>query len=352
MKERNITIIGPHISKSKGGMASSLSAFYDELRKKEYKNKVYYIASHEDEGIILKLWLSAFYKIVLSLISNKSSVYWFHMGPWLSIIRKSSLAFITRLFRKETIGHFHSLSLDNYLSTPIGRLFIKVMVLPYTKIIVLTPWWKLKLEETIKNKPIYVIANPIKASLVIKAKELLKQPTVATEVTTVFSMTRLIKGKGIEETILAFASLPDNFCLLIAGEGSDKNYLERIVSELNLSHKIRFLGWLDEEQKMNFLHKSDIFCLPSKNDSFGMVFLEAMLLNKPIVACGYGPLKDIVKEHLGICLSDRYCVAELTNAIITLNENLDIYKGKGLTEIKKYYIAENLAQKFLNILKS
>ena len=34
---------------------------------------------------------------------------------WVGLL--SSLAFITRLFRKETIGHFHSLSLDNYLST-------------------------------------------------------------------------------------------------------------------------------------------------------------------------------------------------------------------------------------------
>ena len=349
MKERNITIIGPHPIKSKGGMASSLSAFYDELTQKA--NDVQYIASHEDEGNILMLWGRGFYKLALSLTCNKSDVYWFHMGPWLSIIRKSSLALMTRLFNKETIGHFHSLSLERYISTALGRVFIKTMVFPYTKIIVLTPWWKEKLEKVVKNKRIYVLANPVKTKLVIKAEMLLMKPVAINEKTNVFSMTRLIKGKGIEETIRAFKYLPVTFDLCIAGVGEDKCYLENLVLELNLSKRVKFLGWLDDEQKMECLRSSDIFCLPSKNDSFGMVFLEAMLLNKPIVACGYGPVKDIVKSNLGICLSDNYSIAELGNTLMALKENLNYYTQDGLNEVKSHYLAVHLVEIFEEILK-
>ncbi len=71
---------------------------------------------------------------------------------------------------------------------------------------------------------------------------------------------------------------------LFVGEGDMKGECERLVRDLGVEHACRFLGYLPSSTKEELMNACDIICLPSRNEPFGMVVLEAWDAGKPVVA--------------------------------------------------------------------
>lgn len=84
----------------------------------------------------------------------------------------------------------------------------------------------------------------------------------------VLTCANLIKRKNIDKVIRACETLDVELCII--GEGKELNNLKK------LSSKPKFLGYLSHEKVLEEMRKSDIFVLPSVNETFGMVYLEAM----------------------------------------------------------------------------
>jgi len=121
---------------------------------------------------------------------------------------------------------------------------------------------------------------------------------------------RLEPQKDVATLIDAFSSLKrdsaSQWSLSIAGSGSLLPSLERQVNELGLSHSVTFLGKVADMR--GFYKSLDIFVLSSKYEGFGLVLLEAMLENIPIISSdmptareilgeGYAPLFPIGDSH-------------------------------------------------------
>src|SRR5699024_1722403 len=78
--------------------------------------------------------------------------------------------------------------------------------------------------------------------------------------------------------------------LRIGGAGQELPRLLRLHQDLNLSQEVEFCGWIDNVRE--FLNQTDIFILPSLDEPFGIVLLEAMALGLPIITtCTHGPLE-------------------------------------------------------------
>lgn len=94
---------------------------------------------------------------------------------------------------------------------------------------------------------------------------------------TILTCANLIKRKNIDKLILAVKDL-ENFELTIIGDGPELKRLSKLsrVGSLPLQSNIKFLGHLPHEKVLEQMQKSDIFVLPSVNETFGMVYLEAM----------------------------------------------------------------------------
>ena len=359
-----MNIVGPHLTESRGGMSTALLGFIEALKSDNYSINM--IASQKDKSNILTCWIYAFTQLwALTKNEQKNTVFWFHMGPWLSMIRKSSLALLVKLRGGQSIAHFHSPTLDGYANKCIGRLFIRICLLPYKEIIVLTPWWKKRLQAIGIKKAIYVVSNPLETDLVELAKAQLMNEKNETdrnrlsknnhgyhEPVHIVTMARLIEGKGVELVISAMLDLPDNYQLSVAGDGPLLSELQHLVKANNLEDRVTFLGWIDKTHKLKLYSQADIFCLPSSYDSFGMVFIEAMALNTPVIAYDWGPIGDVVTPDVGYCLTQVKEREELTRAIKTMSAQLSYYDKKGPQRVVKHFSQEQVAEQFKLALQS
>lgn len=110
-------------------------------------------------------------------------------------------------------------------------------------------------------------------------------------------LARLESEKGIDILIKAASFLKKeniDFTIIIGGTGSKEKYLKDLVRNLNLSKNIKFLGWVDN--KTDFFNEIDIFIVPSRNEPFGIVYLEAIVFQKPIIS-SKNDGSDEILEH-------------------------------------------------------
>lgn len=83
--------------------------------------------------------------------------------------------------------------------------------------------------------------------------------------------------------------------LILVGDGPDRSECERLVRQLNLMDKVKFLG--KQDGLVEILTASDIFLIPSQSESFGLAALEAMACGLPIISSSVGGLPELVAHN-------------------------------------------------------
>ena len=110
--------------------------------------------------------------------------------------------------------------------------------------------------------------------------------------------------KGIQYILEAIPQILEeipNAYYLIVGDGEHRNTLEEKAETLKISGHIRFAGYRSDIPEL--LALSDIFILPTLNDAFPTVLIEAMAAGKPVIASKIGGVPEIVQETInGILL--------------------------------------------------
>ena len=88
---------------------------------------------------------------------------------------------------------------------------------------------------------------------------------------------------------------------VIVGDGPERDNLERMTVELGLAGRVLFTGQLPHEDVWSYFGACDIFVLPSWTEGFGIVYVEALSLGKPVVGCeGAGGPDDL--RRFGECI--------------------------------------------------
>lgn len=121
----------------------------------------------------------------------------------------------------------------------------------------------------------------------------------------VLSVGRLGKEKSTDVIINAMPELLEklpNTKLLIVGDGPYKNFLEEIVSKLNINNSVVFAGQQPWKDVPKFYHIADVFVTASTTETQGLTYSEAMAAETPIVAkqdnCINGLLKDGINSRI------------------------------------------------------
>lgn len=351
---KKLFVVGTKADSGKGGISTALTGYLEGLKA----NGVDYtfIVSHDGDKNTLLCWFSALIKIKLFAIKYRSNaVFWFHCGPWLSLTRKFTLALAPRLFGADTIGHIHSPTFNQYINGGwLSRTLLSLSLAPYRKLIALTPWWQALMQQKGIKKPITVVPNPNSNESCKTAEYYLNSPRLvetSPETINILTMARMVEGKGIETMIEAMSLLPEHFNLVIAGDGNKLDEYKQKAQKSGQSDRITFTGWVDGQQKDELLKQATIFCLPSSYDSFGMVFIEAMAYDLPVIAYGWGPIKDVVTDNVGQCC-EVVTKEEVSNKIISVSDNLQVYAGQGPKMVLSHYMPKQVAAHIVGLLKT
>ena len=132
----------------------------------------------------------------------------------------------------------------------------------------------------------------------------------------IFTAGRLHENKGFDVLIKAIARLDDVY-MWMAGEGPLKDDLQKLVADLNLDRRVRFLGWREDINAL--LSSADLFVCSSRHESLGNVVLEAWAQNTPIIAtAAQGPkqLIDDGENGLLVPIDDYSLLAEKISCLI------------------------------------
>jgi glycosyltransferase involved in cell wall biosynthesis len=110
---------------------------------------------------------------------------------------------------------------------------------------------------------------------------------------------RLVRRKGVDETIAALAAVPAAELVVAGGSGPDdpdQARLTALAAEHRVDERVRFLGGLPRERVPQLLRSADVVICVPWYEPFGMVPLEAMACARPVVASAVGGLTDTVLD--------------------------------------------------------
>jgi glycosyltransferase involved in cell wall biosynthesis len=119
--------------------------------------------------------------------------------------------------------------------------------------------------------------------------------TIPANALIVGSVCRLIEQKGLIHGIRGFARIADRVpeaFYVIAGDGLLRGELQTEVRRLDLMDRVHFLGWRNDAHAI--MAAFDILLAPSVWEGFGLVFLEAMALNVPILSTRVSAIPEVV----------------------------------------------------------
>ena len=137
--------------------------------------------------------------------------------------------------------------------------------------------------------------------------------------------------------------------LLMIGDGPDRIRAEELSRKLGVDNSIKFLGKLKVIKEI--LAISDIFILPSKTESFGLVALEAMASRNAIISTNTGGLSEVnIDEKTGY-LSDVGDIDKMSNDIINLLNDealLESFKDNAVKHANKFDLV-NILPKYKKI---
>ncbi len=126
--------------------------------------------------------------------------------------------------------------------------------------------------------------------------------------------------KRITDIIKAFALIAREIDarLHMVGDGPERGSAESLAGELHLSERVTF--WGNVSQVADLLGQSDLFLLPSEQESFGLAALEAMSCEVPVIATRVGGLPEVVRhgtEGYLVEVGDVEAIAEHAAALLS-----------------------------------
>ena len=168
-------------------------------------------------------------------------------------------------------------------------------------------------------------------------------------------------GKGFDVLVKAYAKFLDDAKYLsasgykdthltIMGDGPELNNIEELANTLGISDKITFTGSYIRSDFAKELAKSDCFVLPSRSETFGIVYIEALATGTPVIATRCGGPEDFVNDENGMLVDvdDVDGLAKKMQKILSTSHTYDLEKTSATCMSK--YSARNVAEQIVNIV--
>jgi len=162
----------------------------------------------------------------------------------------------------------------------------------------------------------------------------------------ILSVSNLIKTKGIDLNIKALKRLVKkypNILYRIIGGGPEMDKLKALADELSLKDNVEFTGRLPNQEVMKHMSSCQIFSLPSWEEGFGVVYIEAMAHGKPVIGVKGQGIEDVIKDGENGFLVNPKDPEDLARVLEYLFENEE--KAVAIGEKGKLTVLNNFTWK-------
>lgn len=116
---------------------------------------------------------------------------------------------------------------------------------------------------------------------------------------------------------------PNTRLTVCGGEDKEQNYPE-MVKRYDLGDAFRFTGRISREECAREMRENQIFVLPSRAETFGVVYIEAMACGLPVIQTKIGAWTMLTTPETGLAV-DTENVSQLVDAMISVMEHYDSY---------------------------
>lgn len=148
----------------------------------------------------------------------------------------------------------------------------------------------------------------------------------------ILCVARLVKRKGVDDLIHAYAKLHNAPPLLIAGDGPEKKSLEKLAKKLDV--QVKFAGAVSDSDLQALYSHAGLFALtpkelPGDYEGFGIVYLEAALHGLPVVGTKTGGVAGAVQDGVTGALAEPNNTESIAQALQRLVDNKALAKQYG-----------------------
>lgn len=308
----NKVLIVATSKKTRGGITAVIKTYMKGLQWRKFK--CHWIQTHRDGPAFRKILylMSAICDYVIRLPFAK--IVHVHISLQTTAKRKMPFVKLAKLLKKSVIIHLHCGSqIDDIWNKDYDYLFRSADV-------------ALLLSESLKDKVNSHIHNSTNLKVCYNPCPTITSDTKYGKIKTILFSGTLYQQKGYLDLINAFATVSRDFpewTLTIAGNGDIKSG-EDLAAALHISSKVRFLGWVNGEDKHKAFSEASIFCLPSYAEGFPMAVLDAWAYGLPVVTSPVGGIPDVAVEGENMLLFNPGDVDKLAEQLARLMENPDL----------------------------
>ena len=136
---------------------------------------------------------------------------------------------------------------------------------------------------------------------------------------------RLEKVKGFDLLIASWKNIDAN--LVIIGSGKERNKLNELIEQNNLSEKVKIIDAVKKEELLNYYQDASVLIISSRDEGGPRVALEALYLEIPVISTDVGHMSQILPKEL---LAEKNNQSALQDMLEKYVDNIHLYNQKAI----------------------
>jgi len=166
---------------------------------------------------------------------------------------------------------------------------------------------------------------------------------------------RFVHRKGFDVLVRAFSRLPESCShapLVLAGDGPELRRCRALAEDLDIAERVQFLGEVPYEDVPGLMAGARLVAVPSRDEPFGLVVIEAMAAESPVVAATVGGIPEIVQnEENGLLVprDDPDALAWAMGRILSDHDLARSLAARGLATVKERFSREAVMERYLAV---
>ncbi len=302
-------------------------------------------------------------RLLRIVLRRRPHLVYFTCAPSIGLaVRDSACLFILKLLRVPTVAHLHGGDTEGFFGGNLIRRWVVRSSLKTCRLIItITRETEKAAQAIFGNKAVTYLSNMIDDTILQHQNGRRIDPKRGCGPVRLLHVGWQSPAKGSLDLLesLRYVSVPVSCVLVGVVADENRRLIEAHIRDLGLAHCVELAGEKTGQELINAFANADIFVLPSHNEGFPMVILEAMAYGLPIIASDVGNISEMIgvpgDTPCGLLL--EHSVSAAPQRLAQLIDRLALDPGlrkefgdNGISRVRRHYLASVVVPKIEQLL--